>query len=276
QLANHMSSIAFGRQVPVEVLEIIFRMCLPETKYVVPDSRAAPLVLCHVCSAWRRVALLTPSLWCSLSLNLERRPGAWKAFLEGWLGRSGRLPLSLSIESSHGVRVYQYFNDHIAKLLLKDAKRWRRLRLDIPSSSLTKLLNVSLPLLESLEISARDRFPGVFISGADAPRLKRITLLDEVDPSYMNAPWGHLTHFHAAKHPFTLEKCFTLLAKCKHLTHCTVQISPTPTPGQQTTAPVLERLRSLVVIGAICQNSVTEFFAVMVQKLPSLESLELV
>ncbi|KAJ7782631.1 hypothetical protein B0H16DRAFT_1356984 [Mycena metata] len=279
RLANHMSSIAFGRQVPVEVLEVIFRLCLPQTDYIVPDSKEAPLVLCRVCSAWRKVALVTPRLWCSLSLHLGRRPGAWKTFLESWLGRSGQLPLSLSIESDPTVQVYQYFNDHIVKLLLKHAKRWHRLRLDVPSSSLTKLLNASFPLLEHLEIDARNPFPGLFFSASDAPRLQRFSLISGMsNPSSLHVPWDRLTHFDAPNYPFQRQECFSMLAKYQNLTRCTIHISSvTPTTAtQQNLPPLLKRLCCLVLIGAIYEDSVTLFIEQMKLKLPSLESLELV
>ncbi|KAJ7032735.1 hypothetical protein C8F04DRAFT_645008 [Mycena alexandri] len=276
-----MSSI--GRQVPVEVLEVIFRMCLPQTDYIVPDLKNAPLVLCHICSAWRKVALVVPRLWCSLSLHLDRRPGAWKTFLESWPGRLVELPLSLSIESDPKVQSYQYFNDHIVKLLLKHAKRWRRLRIDVPSSSLVKLLNASFPLLERLEINPRDPWThsGVFLSAHDVPRLQRLSLIPgQSDPSSMHVPWDRLTHFHAPNHPFQLKECFPILVKCKNLTQCTIQMSSrsviqTPVV-QQSVPPLLERLRGLVVVGAIYQDSVTLFLEQMKLKLPSLESLELV
>ncbi|KAJ6593438.1 hypothetical protein B0H19DRAFT_919720, partial [Mycena capillaripes] len=63
RLANHTSAIKYGRQVPVEVLEVVFQFCLPHTDYVVPDPLQAPLLLCQICSSWRAVALVTPSLW---------------------------------------------------------------------------------------------------------------------------------------------------------------------------------------------------------------------
>lgn len=272
RLADHMRSLTYGRQVPVEVLELIFRFCLPRTDYVVPNPLQAPLLLCQICSAWRRVALVTPLLWCSLSVHLSRRPGAWKAFLDSWLGRSGQTPISLSFAGDSNAN-YSYFNDHILKVLLKGSKRWRRLRLEVPSSTLTKLLNTSMPLLESLEIGTRDRFPGVFLSSADAPRLRSLTLLgDKTDPTHIHLPWDRLTQFHVAKVAQDLDKCFSLLAKCKNLTRLTVQPSGTTVSQASEILPLrLARLRSLVVIGSIAAPT---FFAHV--ELPSLNKLELV
>ncbi|KAJ6491815.1 hypothetical protein C8R47DRAFT_1319567 [Mycena vitilis] len=262
--------------VPVELLELIFRLCLPQSHYIVPNPLQAPLLLCQICSSWRKVAILNPHLWCSLSLNLYRRPGAWKEFMSSWLGRSGDTPLSLSFE---GAVNNPYFNDHIAKVVLKDSKRWRRLRLDVPSSSLSKLLNTDMPLLETLEIAAYKTYPGVFISSADAPRLRSLVLVGaQTEPKNIHVPWDRLTRFHAAMVALDLDKCLPVLAKCRNLTQCTIQLSLVDTiqvSQAQNLLPVrMPRLRNLFVIGRIDQSAVTTFFANV--ELPSLDRLELV
>ncbi|KAJ6589906.1 hypothetical protein DFH09DRAFT_218720 [Mycena vulgaris] len=272
-LANHMSSIAYGRQVPVEVLEVIFQMCLPETDYISPDPLQAPLLLCQVCNSWRRVAISTPALWCSLAIHLRRRRGAWKAFLESWLGRCRKSPISLSIAGDTNMSC-QYFNDHIAKLFLRHAKRWRRLRFeDVPATVRTKLLNTHMPRLETLEITGG----GVHLFSADAPRLRTLTLLDaQTDPSSIHVPWARLTTFRSGNYIFDLDRCFTHLAKCKNLTRCTIQLAMAS--WTQTSQPLLPlrmaALQSLVLIGAIGGDAVTAFFANV--ELPSLDSLTLI
>ncbi|KAJ7030049.1 hypothetical protein C8F04DRAFT_1398141 [Mycena alexandri] len=276
QLANFISTIS--PQVPVEVLEVIFRMCLPQTDYIVPNSKNAPLVLCHICSAWRKVARMSPRLWCSLSLHLDRRPGAWKAFLESWLGSSGQLPLSLSIESDPEVQSYQYFNDHIVKLLLQ-----AREALASPAARCPFLLaHETAQCLVSTPRAPGDEPTGPLLGRAllaDPRAVGPVVHPVSWDPSYMHMPWDRLTHFHAASHPFPLEKCFPILAKCKNLTWCTIQISSRsviPPAPQQSAPPLLQRLRGLVVIGAIYQDSVTLFLQQMKLQLPSLKTLELV
>ncbi|KAJ6631562.1 hypothetical protein B0H10DRAFT_1687893, partial [Mycena sp. CBHHK59/15] len=62
-LELHKNSISYTRQVPTEVLDLSFQMCLPQTDYISPDSLTAPLLLCQICRAWRRLALATPLLW---------------------------------------------------------------------------------------------------------------------------------------------------------------------------------------------------------------------
>ncbi|KAJ7686549.1 hypothetical protein B0H17DRAFT_1071940 [Mycena rosella] len=239
-LAAHMDSIAYGRQVPVE----------------------APLLLCQICSAWRRVALVTPGLWCSL---------AWKALLDSWLGRSGKSPISLSIAGSRNT-AYQYFNDHIAKLFLQHSDRWRCLRLDdVPPTSRVRLLNTYMPLLETLEISGG----GMSIFSADAPRLRKFCVLDaDTDPASIHLPWERLASFRASAHIFKLDKCFTLLAKCRNLTRCTVQLSAAS--WNQTLVPLrMARLRTLTLVGAFGESDAGAAFFANIE-LPALDTLVLI
>ncbi|TEB23832.1 hypothetical protein FA13DRAFT_1397898 [Coprinellus micaceus] len=59
--------------LPTEILTSIFLLCLP-TRSDIPTSAVAPLLLCHVCDYWRRLARATPFLWLDLDLG-EVRPG---------------------------------------------------------------------------------------------------------------------------------------------------------------------------------------------------------
>ncbi|KAJ7270040.1 hypothetical protein B0H12DRAFT_1094154 [Mycena haematopus] len=279
RLVSHTKSLTFSRQIPVEVLEVIFRFCLPQdVDYIKPDRFQAPLLLCQICSAWRRVALVTPLLWCSLSLHLNRRPRAWKEFLQCWLGRSAQSPISISFEGERDHH-NQYFHDHIlGTLLFRFAQRWKRLRLDVESSAMAKLLNSSMPMLETLEISTRG-FSGLYISSTDVPRLRSLTLLgDKTDPMRIHVPWARLTQFNAEKLPLDLDKCFPLLEKCRNLTHCAIRLSSVSaisvSQAQRILPVSMPRLRILVVIGPIHTHAVTVFFANV--DLPILDTLKLV
>ncbi|RDB23560.1 hypothetical protein Hypma_008887 [Hypsizygus marmoreus] len=53
-------------QLPLEVIREIFVHCLTCDR--APNNKLAPLLLCHVCSMWRNLALSTPQLWSELSM----------------------------------------------------------------------------------------------------------------------------------------------------------------------------------------------------------------
>ncbi|KAK7057591.1 F-box domain-containing protein [Favolaschia claudopus] len=276
-LALHTKSVSYGRQIPVEVLEVIFRFCLPDTDFVICKSTEAPLLLCQICSDWRRVALLAPLLWSSLSLHLSRRPGTWKDLLNTWLGRSLSSPVSLSISGPNN----PYFNDHIVKVLAKTANRWRRLRLEVEPSSMARLLNHSMPLLHTLEIGMGQYGSDVYLSSLDAPNLRKLVLVGKTDPKRVHVPWGRLTQLDAGAVPMKLDTCLHILSKSKNLTRCTVQLvaiagTETDLTQMQPSLPLpicLSHLRSLSVAGSIPHSDVGKFFRHI--ELPKLEGLVL-
>ncbi|KAF8189052.1 hypothetical protein BJ912DRAFT_806507, partial [Pholiota molesta] len=51
--------------VPYDILFEIFVRCLPQDRFEIcqPETRIAPILLCHICSSWRAIALTTPILW---------------------------------------------------------------------------------------------------------------------------------------------------------------------------------------------------------------------
>ncbi|KAF8171519.1 hypothetical protein BJ912DRAFT_119239 [Pholiota molesta] len=88
-------------RVPYDVLREIFIHCLPRYRLRVrqPNTEIAPMLLCHICSAWRTVALGSTTLWSHLSYCLAVTDSMsnpysenhdWKffkkelAFLEWW------------------------------------------------------------------------------------------------------------------------------------------------------------------------------------------------
>ncbi|KAF8968576.1 hypothetical protein BDZ97DRAFT_1799095, partial [Flammula alnicola] len=54
--------------LPYEILFNIFLECLPKEPLdqKQPDATRAPMLICHVCSSWRLVALTTPQLWAHI------------------------------------------------------------------------------------------------------------------------------------------------------------------------------------------------------------------
>ncbi|KIM37087.1 hypothetical protein M413DRAFT_448784 [Hebeloma cylindrosporum] len=56
-------------KLPTETMVEIFHNCLPTSPLDQrqPDTTIAPMLLCHVSSIWRSIAMSTPSLWISLN-----------------------------------------------------------------------------------------------------------------------------------------------------------------------------------------------------------------
>ncbi|KAF9480403.1 hypothetical protein BDN70DRAFT_992745 [Pholiota conissans] len=115
-----------GRAVsdlPYDVLREIFLHCLPQYPLNVdvrqPNMQVAPMLLCHVCSSWRFVALSSPQLWARLSCRLtlfedndnEEIPRFLKTqieFLQWWKQNQGAISpfLSIELESTYCNSIY--------------------------------------------------------------------------------------------------------------------------------------------------------------------------
>ena len=93
-LDEHRSIAAPIRRIPQEILSEIFLHCLMDSSNSF-NVTIAPLLLTFVCSRWRTVAIFTPRLWSSISLDVV---SGTTEMLQTWLSRSGMSPLKLVID----------------------------------------------------------------------------------------------------------------------------------------------------------------------------------
>ncbi|KAF9265532.1 hypothetical protein L218DRAFT_898335, partial [Marasmius fiardii PR-910] len=102
-VVQHRALLTPFRRLPDELISEIFVQCLD--LYPVRSTKHAPLLLTTICKSWRRVALKTPHLWCSIHLSIPEVPKFPGGPLvkdrmlgaERWLERSGSVPLSISL-----------------------------------------------------------------------------------------------------------------------------------------------------------------------------------
>ncbi|KAJ7073584.1 hypothetical protein C8F01DRAFT_1097799 [Mycena amicta] len=121
-----------------------------------PDPHTAPLLLLHVCRAWRYLALVTPRLWMELSLPSSELPTSLRdaevlrTLVAEWFSRAGSRPLA-------------FFASGCPDILLKEVIRlWpnqlQTLHLSCGPrglSGIPALALDSLPLLETLVLHLR-------------------------------------------------------------------------------------------------------------------------
>ncbi|KAJ7057742.1 hypothetical protein C8F01DRAFT_944017, partial [Mycena amicta] len=183
----HKALISLSRQLPRDILEQIFLPCLPDDKNAAIDTTEAPLVLGHICSAWRAISLTTPRLWASLHVPLTFVAAQRNRthILAEWLDRSSSHPLSLSIvgnrEPGWGLPV-EFTPAYAASALdtlLKHSHRWEHLQLTRLPPSMSKLfLEAHGPMLRTIEMDESTEFLGSLAEGgsdedpADATTLK--------------------------------------------------------------------------------------------------------
>ncbi|KAJ6589949.1 hypothetical protein DFH09DRAFT_1140504 [Mycena vulgaris] len=61
--------------LPPEITQQIFGACLPDAgSRPTKRSQQAPLLLTQICKEWRAIALDTPQLWQSITVNDSTRP----------------------------------------------------------------------------------------------------------------------------------------------------------------------------------------------------------
>ncbi|KAJ7232662.1 hypothetical protein B0H12DRAFT_1001416, partial [Mycena haematopus] len=95
----HEALTSPARRLPQDVIREIFLACLPTHRNAVMSTREAPLLLGHICSGWRSIALANPMLWTSLHVNLDFALSSHKrvSAVAEWLARTAASPLSLSV-----------------------------------------------------------------------------------------------------------------------------------------------------------------------------------
>ncbi|KAL0066720.1 hypothetical protein AAF712_006325 [Marasmius tenuissimus] len=157
------AAVSAQRRVPIELWQKIFNLIahsstkggyslkVHEFDQAKWKWQRPTLILSRVCSLWRRVALDTPSLWASISLDLSNAPGIapWK-LLGLYLQNSKQYPLRIQISDGHWARGCPRHIEDCWNTLLPHLHRCRSLdaddlssRLVIPEGSFPNLTNLS-------------------------------------------------------------------------------------------------------------------------------------
>ncbi|KAJ7164785.1 hypothetical protein C8R43DRAFT_1232897 [Mycena crocata] len=209
-------------ELPPELVCEIFLRCLPPPHAgVLPSSLTAPLLLTHVCSQWRVIALSLPQLWTSLSvaavLAANPKPGLL-ALIDLWVARAGSCLLSISIllENEDYPILWQEMTRGIAcgpvlHKLRHSSHRWRELEIvrrvdDFPALlhrddpwHLPELTKLTLLFVHNGRHHHAFGFPPNLLSNlTDLPSLREVHLMGFAPPNLL-LPWAQLTTLvHAA------------------------------------------------------------------------------
>ncbi|KAF8881554.1 hypothetical protein BD779DRAFT_1788184 [Infundibulicybe gibba] len=204
----HPSAIAY---LPVEIIREIFLQCLPGPCQLPPTSTEPRLVLTHVCSAWRNVALDMPKLWTDMIVDLQYSKLGVRGHsaISSWLFRSSPCLISLQIHFP----AYGSSSRLFENLVLPNLHRYRHL--DLRTSGAELLLFLSLPagLLPDLEdVRIKLHHARLYIdpkAGVDLYRL--------------NLPWAQLSILIFGRiRPII---CLDILRECASLQKCILIIS---------------------------------------------------
>lgn len=296
------------RSLPDELLSRIFSECIPTqgaTVSLETSVHEAPMLLCHVCSRWRSVALSTPQLWNRLVATIGPAPPPHSSHshtlisvVQEWFHRAKTLPLSLRF-ASH-LNYFQCSPDDpivtesdVPHELLR-ALSSRLTCLDLTLGWTPKYLellsheseDVPFPLLESLTLRGTDFYQDhtLFAWGHDhqkplttfqnAKRLCRVAMYYPIFGNNLGNvlfPWEQLTHFIVSdriQHGMLEE----LLRRCTFLQQCVLNLTTTPisVPARELKTVHHHLIDLTITMGDSLNPSILRNF-----ELPELKSLRL-
>ncbi|KAJ7755561.1 hypothetical protein B0H16DRAFT_1458635 [Mycena metata] len=286
----HLALISPIRRLPHDVVAEIFAACLPPDRNAVIQGTESPLLLCHICQAWRTLALSTPRLWASLHIVGPPTPPKLHQINEAvawWLAKSGGLPLSISIVQSSWASWDTDFSI-LVQTLVQYASRWQRIRFRLNAyhslQPLAALRPIDVPFLETVVF---DGFPP---SGAEnstaflgTNSLRGLSLIRATNSfPVQTIPWDSLRRLFlspaAACH--TVAEGLELLRRCPNLESCALAFMPdsndSPSPVGSAVAPAspcrMPNLRQLSVFDRQRPGGTAGFFGLL--ELPNLRGLE--
>ena len=260
------------RHLPPDVISTIFEFCIPDftdnqhinqlSPYFKEDL-SIPLSLGAICSYWRDIAWLTPSLWSSLVVRVTNKhdPRILTILTQEWLSRSGQLPLAIRISSNLHEAVLA-----LANIINQYSARWSDLDLFIPDSYYQhfRATDNHAPLLKSIRLNC-STYVETSIIHLICPRLER-AFLSYFPMGGTNIQWDNLTHL--TLHSMFITDSLVILRKTPRLVFCNVSGFTPRYRGPSIGMFVLPSLKSLQLT-----SFVEDFFNNLIA--PDLEELSL-
>lgn len=259
--------------LPVETLCKIFRASIDNA--VFPVALRSPLVLCHVCRCWRRLALGCPSLWQTIHLPY------WIGFslrhatslLDFWLPLSRDIPIHVTFQA----RLFGTYSTDIVNHFVLHSKRISVLHLSFPKSLADVLFRMEPGRIDLLEVLVVDvnhvyfdeaHWDYPIITFSIAPRLRDCSFISQapIPSSLIVLPWAQLRSLKLEGVTFTRDGTH-ILSQCRNLEECilgVVRWTSNSEPCDETFE--LRRLLSLTVEFEAC-GPIHPFFRCIVSPL---------
>ncbi|KAJ7189085.1 hypothetical protein C8R46DRAFT_1056566 [Mycena filopes] len=189
------------RRLPTEVLVEIFDLSEHTPGEEMERITKLHLIrLSQVCFCWRNIAMDTPRLWSTITIDATIWPGCVQSpatmldRIELVLKRGGKFPLNLYIITDPTQPTQQ----PLLELLSQHLRRWQSLWIDLPPESLRFLAGAKaqLPLLESLTLIGQgsEPTPSIDTTFEVAERLKTATIANWPS-AHPLLPWKQLRTF---------------------------------------------------------------------------------
>ncbi|KAF8879602.1 hypothetical protein BD779DRAFT_1147305 [Infundibulicybe gibba] len=173
--------------IPVEIIQMIFlKLCSPSTRFPL-RRKERRLVVTHICSQWRAIALSTPTLWASFSIYVwsSRLPPQRLDPIRAWISRSSQSTLSFKFYGP------TWDPEMVTNLVFPVIHRCSLLKLRLNTTTLNRLLTFppnSLCSLQSISLSveenARDPTPIATVFQS-CPKLHKFSLTTFIFPKHL-------------------------------------------------------------------------------------------
>ncbi|KAH9481742.1 hypothetical protein JR316_0006269 [Psilocybe cubensis] len=256
-IANLRSLLSPIRRLPPEILTEIFEYCLPSDKFIRASPYEAPLLLTHVCSAWRNACIANPLLWRSLEIandcfvldNVHCRNAS--SLTHMWFSRAGACPLSLSVEDDN------ICSERVMWIISSYGHRFQHLRINIPQPVTLQFGNANgYTSLETFEIITPYGLEDFQIAALcnsvlmTAPRLREFSWNNSAHfpPSPLRMHWGNLTRL-SLNTSVHVDQCLMIMSKLERITHLTFHNICLSNPTLSNLKIHLPELTSFIICG---------------------------
>ncbi|KAJ7887382.1 hypothetical protein B0H13DRAFT_892533 [Mycena leptocephala] len=227
--------------LPNEITSEIFVHFLPVYPRFPPlTGILSPTLLTQICRRWREIALGTPALWRAIVLLDEPDdiPPEHQADISHvWLSRSGRCPLSISLDENYDGNAV-----HLLAVVVPHRERWEYLKLRV-SSSLPPTIAGPMPLLHHLDFKVRE-FVGTNAVLLELPLL-RTAILNDIAASLVVLPWAQLTSLTLKR--VLPQEWIPILRQTSNLVDCSLRIFPVYGQSYEIPDITLLHLKSLTL-----------------------------
>ncbi|KAJ6507813.1 hypothetical protein C8R47DRAFT_1099622 [Mycena vitilis] len=283
----HLALLSPIHRLPDDVLCEIFVSSLPHTHNAIISSREAPLLLCHVSSGWRNVALNTPRLWSSLHVVIpdHRFFQNITYMVEMWLSRSGILPLSISV----GVSLSLTDSDaasasSLLDVLLAVSHRWEAVEFTAPpehendwfSQPLSALSPVDVPGLRHIKFGFEDTtaLSSPFLAARSISSLSLPYIPPEVN-TISTISWPRITRLELGSSNYECawggNEILNILRRTTNLENCTLLI---PHAEPHLIEDEIADLPHLTSLSVTCREHTVSVLVLQRVRAPGLRSFE--
>jgi F-box-like len=221
------------QRLPYDILSDIFILSIPDNlqegwRYTTRSFQCSVMLPGSICRHWRDVAISTPRLWSSISLQLNRSTvDAHVNLTQMWLSRSGQHPLSLQLDGR-----WYGFDDPLAihpvlDVVNRHAERWQHIDFEMSYAmwkhtrpAKYRLIRLHTLLVSDLYLQPQWTTP--IDTFEVAPQLTSLTMGFNTSSYVLAAPWTQISTL-VSQGP-SLNEFYKALQGAPNLIECGVYI----------------------------------------------------